>query len=59
MFRDLVTKKTWILVLYKKTLCLDKMAITFAYKVRWKSFLHEKVSTQKVASEFNNVLDYF
>jgi hypothetical protein len=40
-------------VFYKKTLCLDKTVITFAYEVRLKSFLYEKVSTQKVTFEFN------
>jgi hypothetical protein len=41
-------------IFYKKTLCLGKTAITFAYEVGLKSFLYEKVSTQKVTSEFNN-----
>jgi hypothetical protein len=36
----------------KKTLCLDKTAITFAYEVGLKSFLYEKVSTRKVTSKF-------
>jgi hypothetical protein len=35
-------------VFFKKTLCLGKMAITFAYEVGLKSFLYEKVSTRKV-----------
>jgi hypothetical protein len=39
-------------VFFKKTLCLGKMAITFAYEVGLKSFLYEKVSTRKVTSEF-------
>jgi hypothetical protein len=33
-------------IFYKKTLCLGKMAITFAYEVGLKSFLYEKVSTR-------------
>jgi hypothetical protein len=37
-------------IFYKKTLCLGKTAITFAYKVGLKSFLYEKVSTQKFTS---------
>jgi hypothetical protein len=40
-------------IFYKKTLCLGKTAITFAYEVGLKSFLYEKVSTRKVTSEFN------
>jgi hypothetical protein len=58
MLCDLVSKKNnkhefwWFL--QKKTLCLDKTAITFAYEVRLTSFLYEKVSTQKVTSEFND-----
>jgi hypothetical protein len=39
----------------KKTLCLGKTAITFAYEVGLKSFLYEKVSEQKVTSEFNDL----
>jgi hypothetical protein len=35
-------------IFYKKTLCLGKTAITFAYEVGLKSFLYEKVSTRKV-----------
>jgi hypothetical protein len=42
-------------VFYKKTLCLGKTTITFAYEVGLKSFLYEKVSTQKVTSEFNHL----
>jgi hypothetical protein len=42
----------------KKTLCLDKMAITFAYEVGFKSFLYEKVSTRKVTSEFNHLWSF-
>jgi hypothetical protein len=38
----------------KKTLCLGKTVITFAYEVELKSFLYKKVSTQKVTSEFND-----
>jgi hypothetical protein len=38
----------------KKTLCLGKTAITFAYEVELKSFLYEKVSTRKVTSEFRS-----
>jgi hypothetical protein len=34
-------------IFYKKTLCLRKTAITFAYEVGLKSFLYEKVSEQK------------
>jgi hypothetical protein len=45
-------------VFYKKTLCLVKTAITFAYEVGLKSFLHEKVSEQKVTSKFNNLLSF-
>jgi hypothetical protein len=41
-------------VFYKKTLCLGKTAITFAYEVGLKSFLYEKVSTRKVTSEIND-----
>jgi hypothetical protein len=41
-------------VFFKKTLCLGKMGITFAYEVGLKSFLYEKVSEQKVTSEFND-----
>jgi hypothetical protein len=37
-------------------LCNSKTAITFAYDVRLKSFLYEKVSEQKVTSEFNDLL---
>jgi hypothetical protein len=40
-------------VFLKKTLCLGKTVITFAYEVGVKSFLYEKVSTRKVTSEFN------
>jgi hypothetical protein len=36
---------------YKKTLCLGKTAITFSYEVGLKSFLYEKLSTQKVTSK--------
>jgi hypothetical protein len=43
-------------IFYKKTLCLGKTAITFAYEVGLKSFLYEKVSTQIVTSEFNNLM---
>jgi hypothetical protein len=39
-------------VFFKKSLCLGKTAITFAYEVGLKSFLYEKVSTRKVTSEF-------
>jgi hypothetical protein len=39
-------------VFYKKTLCLGKTAITFAYEDGLKSFLYEKVSTRKVTSKF-------
>jgi hypothetical protein len=35
-------------VFFKKTLCLAKMATTFAYEVGLKSFLYEKVSERKV-----------
>jgi hypothetical protein len=42
----------------KKTLCLAKMAITFAYEVGLKSFLYEKVSTRKVTSEFKNLWSF-
>jgi hypothetical protein len=42
-------------IFYKKTLCLGKTAITFAYEVGLKSFLYEKVSTRKVTSEFNDL----
>jgi hypothetical protein len=42
-------------VFYKKTLCLDKTGITFAYEVGLKSFLYEKVSERKVTSEFNDL----
>jgi hypothetical protein len=45
-------------VFYKKTLCLGKTAIIFAYEVRLKSFLYEKVSTQKVTSEFNHLWSF-
>jgi hypothetical protein len=41
-------------VFYKKTLCLGKTVITFAYEVGLKSFLYEKVSSRKVTSEFND-----
>jgi hypothetical protein len=34
------------------------MAITFAYDVRLKSFLYEKVSTRKVTSEFNDLWSF-
>ena len=30
-----------------------KIGITFAYELRWKSFLYEKSSTRKVTSKFN------
>jgi hypothetical protein len=42
----------------KKTLCLSKTAITFAYEVGLKSFLYEKVSTRKVTSEFNDLWSF-
>jgi hypothetical protein len=45
-------------VFYKKTLCLGKTAITFAYEVGLKSFLYEKVSTRKVTSEFNDLRSF-
>jgi hypothetical protein len=41
-------------VFYKKTLCLRKMGITFAYKLGLKSFLYEKLSERKVTFEFND-----
>jgi hypothetical protein len=37
-------------VYFKKTLCLGKLGITFAYELRLKSFLYEKVSERKVTS---------
>jgi hypothetical protein len=45
-------------IFYKKTLCLGKMVITFAYEVGLKSFLYEKVSTRKVISEFNDLWSF-
>jgi hypothetical protein len=45
-------------VFYKKTLCLGKTAISFAYVVGLKSFLYEKVSEQKVTSEFNDLWSF-
>jgi hypothetical protein len=42
----------------KKTLCLGKTVITFAYKVGLKSFLYEKVCTRKVASEFSDLQSF-
>jgi hypothetical protein len=45
-------------IFYKKTLCLDKTAITFAYEVGLKSFLYKKVSEQKVTSEFNHLWSF-
>jgi hypothetical protein len=58
MLHDLVSRKNnkhefWCF-LQKKTLCLGKMAIPFAYEVGLKSFLYEKVSERKVTSEFND-----
>jgi hypothetical protein len=38
-------------VFFKKTLCLGKLGITFAYELGLKSFLYEKVSERKVTSE--------
>jgi hypothetical protein len=51
MLCDLVSKKNnkhefWYFL--QKNLYLSKTAITFAYEVGLKSFLYEKVSTQKV-----------
>jgi hypothetical protein len=45
-------------IFYKKTLCLGKTAITFAYEVGLKSFLYEKVSTRKVTSNFNDLWSF-
>jgi hypothetical protein len=45
-------------IFYKKTLCLGKTAITFAYEVGLQSFLYEKVSTRKVTSEFNHLWSF-
>jgi hypothetical protein len=45
-------------IFYKKTLCLGKTAITFAYEVVLKRFLFEKVSTRKVTSEFNDLWSF-
>jgi hypothetical protein len=45
-------------VFCKKTLCLGKMGITFAYEVGLKSFLYEKVSERKVTSEFNHLWSF-
>jgi hypothetical protein len=42
-------------IFFKKTLCLGKTGITFAYEVGLKSFLYEKVSEGKVTSEFNDL----
>jgi hypothetical protein len=61
MLCDLVIRKNnkhefWFF--YKKTLYLGKTAITFAYKVEFKSFLYEKVSTRKVTSEFNHLQSF-
>ena len=42
-------------IICKKTGCLGKMAITFAYDLGSKSFLYEKASTRKVTSEFNGL----
>ena len=42
-------------IICKKTGCLGKMAITFAYDVGSKSFLYEKASTRKVTSEFDSL----
>jgi hypothetical protein len=42
-------------VFIKKSLCLGKTAITFAYEVGLKSFFNEKVSERKVTSEFNHL----
>jgi hypothetical protein len=38
---------------FKKTLCLYKTGITFAYEFGLKSFLYEKLSERKVTSKFN------
>ena len=43
----------WIFLQKKKPPCFGKMAVTFAYDLRWKSFLYEKDTPQKVTSEFN------
>jgi hypothetical protein len=45
-------------IFYKKTLCLGKTVITFAYEAGLKSFLYEKVSTRKVTSEFNHLRSF-
>jgi hypothetical protein len=45
-------------VFYKKTLCLSKTGITFAYEVGLKRFLYEKVSERKVTSEFNDLWSF-
>jgi hypothetical protein len=45
-------------VFYKKALCHGKTTITFAYEVGLKSFLYEKVSTQKVRSKFNDLWSF-
>jgi hypothetical protein len=42
----------------KKTLCHSKTALTFAYNIGLKSFLYEKVSKQKVTSEFNHLWSF-
>jgi hypothetical protein len=62
MLCDLVSKKNnkhefWFF--YKKFLCVGKTDITFAYEVGLKSFLYEKVSKQKVTSEFNDLCSFW
>jgi hypothetical protein len=55
MLCDLVSRKNnkhEFYFFYKKTLCVDKTAITFAYEVGLKCFLYKKVSTRKVTSDF-------
>ena len=39
--------------IWKISLEICKMGITFAYELGLKSFLYEKLSTRKVTSEFN------
>jgi hypothetical protein len=45
-------------VFFKKTLCLGKTGITFAYELGLKSFLYEKVSERKVTSEFYHLRSF-
>jgi hypothetical protein len=46
---------------FKKSLCLGKTAITFAYEVGLKSFLYEKVSTRQFLESQNSKgkIDFF